>query len=147
MISRKKNKPVVQWSIAVVALLLSSCAMQPSDPPTVSESEVDSESSTTLSLPPRRDSGQRSASAVDQLLSAAASAMSSQHYDRAAALTERAIRLAAKDPRGYLSLAQIRYRQGQSDQAELLLAKARPLAGGDAAMLAAIERLSSRFSR
>ena len=59
---------------------------------------------------------------------------------------ERALRLAPQDARVYFSLAQIRYQQGQKNQAKSLAQKARALVVDDSALLASIVQFQKVFA-
>ena len=129
--------------LALGGMLLVSCGSAPTiDPP--AEVEIDEPPvDTGLRLPPRSTDKEglrleKSASAVDQLLVQANTAITEKMLGKASALVERAIRVAPQDPRAYFSLAQIRYRQGQQEQAKSLVQRARALAGNDTALLASI---------
>jgi len=94
-------------------------------------------------LIPEGGTNQSASNAIEQLLNDAKAALQNQNYERAAAHTERVIRIAPDDARGYFVLAQISYYQHQEALSHSLLAKARSLAGDDPALLAAIERFAS----
>ncbi|MDG1937315.1 MAG: hypothetical protein P8I62_00430 [Pseudomonadales bacterium] len=125
------------------SLLLVSCGSAPTIDPST-EIEIDKPPvDRGLRLPPRATDKEgmrleKSASAVDQLLVQANTAIAEKTLGKASALVERAIRVAPQDPRAYFSLAQIRYRQGQQGQAKSLAQRARALAGNDTALLASI---------
>lgn len=138
-----------QTIIISLLVLLSSCGMMPP----LDESEdikVELPDDGSLHLPPRatepNDAGGNSSSAVDQLLNQANQAIADNYPAKAAALVERAIRVAPKDPRGYFTLAQIRHRQGQSHQVAQLIHKARSLAGSDKVLLASINHFQNALS-
>jgi Tfp pilus assembly protein PilF len=83
---------------------------------------------------------QGASNAIEQLLNDANTALHQQDYGRAAALTERVIRIAPQDARGYFVLAQISYYQQQNEMSQSLLAKSRSLATHDRVLLENIER-------
>jgi tetratricopeptide (TPR) repeat protein len=125
-------------------MLITACGSVPTldvEPSVSDDTAVDVDSEDTgLRLPPRETNLQtkKSASAVDQLLVQAQSAIADESLGKASALVERAIRLAPQDARAYFSLAQVRYRQDQKGQAQSLAQKARALVVDDNALLAAI---------
>lgn len=140
--------------IVVLLLLLPACGMMPSlDSGDVKGGETGDGSIDTdggLRLPPRAPDSSHpaeGASAVDQLLAEADKALAAQDSGKAAALVERALRVAPKDPRAYFTLAQIRYRQGQRHQVALLIQKARAFASNDKALLASISRFQQSLSQ
>ena len=99
-----------------------------------------------LSLPPRKSSDASSQAAVEQLLASADQAIAEQHYGRAAALIERAIRVAPNDARAYFGLAQVHYYQSRQALSRSFLDRARALAVGDRALLKLINEFSARTS-
>lgn len=140
--------------IVVLLLLLPACGMMPpldsgdASGGVTGDGGIDTDGG--LQLPPRAvDSSHpaEGASAVDQLLAEADKALAAQDSGKAAALVERALRVAPKDPRAYFTLAQIRYRQGQRHQVALLIQKARAFASNDKALLASISRFQQSLSQ
>ena len=133
----------------IVLILLTACG---SVPTTERPSDViieDKPDDVGLRLPPRESGvqNQKSASAVDQLLVQANIAIADDYLEKASALVERAIRLAPQDGRAYFSLAQIRYQQGQKNQAKSLAQKARVLTVNDTALLASIVQFQKKFAK
>jgi tetratricopeptide (TPR) repeat protein len=66
-------------------------------------------------------------------------AIAANEMDRAAALCERALRIAPRDPQLWYRLSQIRWRQGRHDEAAGLVQRALSYAGNDAILRQALE--------
>ena len=132
---------------AVLVILLTACGVML---PKVEQAESpvsELPDEAVLRLPPRVDVQEESVSAVDQLLAGAAVAMSEHRFDQASALVERAMRVAPKDSRSYFALAQIRYKQNQLGQVEMLIRKAKSLSTHDEVLLDSIERFSNSMTK
>ena len=80
--------------------------------------------------------------AVATLLQSAENAYEHKDLERAAAFSERAIRIAPASPRAYFMLAQIRFAQAQYALSDTLLSKARSLTT-ESDLLRAIDRFAS----
>lgn len=85
--------------------------------------------------------------AIAALLQEAAVAESQGDVERAAALLERAIRVAPEDPLVWSRLAALRLRQNQGSQAEQMAAKSNRLAKGNPALKARNWRLIAEGRR
>lgn len=129
----------------LIVLMLSACGVSFYDRPSGSEANVGS-GDTQISEPPQTlhipQTKQRpsAAGAIEQLLAQSNQALADKHYERAAAMAERVIRIAPTDPRGYFALAQISHFQQQLGLSKSLLLKAESLAVNDASLAAAIEK-------
>ena len=92
------------------------------------DSSTDTEINDELQLSPRKENSEyqipKNASAVDNLLNQASEYYEKKNYEAASSLVERAIRLGPNDPRAYFSLSQVRFQQGLTVQAEILIHKA-----------------------
>ena len=146
----KKSTILISLSIVITACGSAPTIDHPSDgyPPIIDDAEKNTDvEDAGLRLPPRESNVQtkKSASAVDQLLVQAHSALAEESLGKASALVERAIRLAPQDARAYFSLAQVRNLQGQKDQAQSLAQKARALVVNDNALLGAIVQFQKGF--
>lgn len=86
--------------------------------------------------PPATTAPRPSAEATTALLQEAAAAERRGEAGRAAALLERAVRVAPDDPFPWSRLARLRLLQGQAAQAEQLAVKSNRLAGARAALRA-----------
>ena len=132
----------------IMVILVASCGTAPTVDRPMDPVVKDKSDDVGLQLPPREggQQAQKSASAVDQLLVQANTAMADSYLGKASALIERALRLAPQDARVYFSLAQIRYQQGQKNQAKSLAQKARALVVDDSALLASIVQFQKVFA-
>lgn len=132
----------------IMVILVASCGTAPTVDRRMDPVVKDKSDDVGLQLPPREggEQAQKSASAVDQLLVQANTAMADSYLGKASALIERALRLAPQDARVYFSLAQIRYQQGQKNQAKSLAQKARALVVDDSALLASIVQFQKVFA-
>ena len=92
-------------------------------------------------------SPQTSNPAVLALLDSAGQQVASGDLERAAATLERALRIDPEDAGIWHDLGELRYRQGQYQQAESLAARSNALATGDAALQARNWRLIERVRR
>ena len=137
-----------QLVILAMVIFLVSCGSAPTVERPTEPVIKDEPEDMGLKLPPREGGvqAQKSASAVDQLLVQANWAMTENYLEKASALIERALRLAPQDARVYFSLAQIRYQQGQKNQARSLAQKARALVVNDKALLASIVQFQKVFA-
>jgi cytochrome c-type biogenesis protein CcmH/NrfG len=108
----------VLWGLFVV-LALSGCASGPSDPTALVE-EIGS----------TRDAG----SAVATLLAKVETQEQQTHWERAAALLERALRIEPRNAQLWHRLAKVRLQQGRYVMAESLAQKSNALAGDDNAL-------------
>jgi tetratricopeptide (TPR) repeat protein len=108
----------VLWGLFVV-LALSGCASGPSDP-TAPVEEIGSP----------RDAG----SAVATLLAKVETQEQQAHWERAAALLERALRIEPRNAQLWHRLAKVRLQQGRYAMAESLAQKSSALAGDDNAL-------------
>lgn len=81
--------------------------------------------------PPAPEVPRAPTTATGSLLEAVDAAMAAGELDRAAALCERALRLAPRDAALWLKLATIRQRQGRSDEARGFAQRALSLAGSN----------------
>lgn len=84
-------------------------------------------------------------SAVDQLLSTANKAIADKNYNKAAALIERAVRLAPRDGRAYFGLAQVHYFRNNLSLSQSFVNKAKALAMNDNVLLSSIFDFSQRY--
>ena len=146
----KKATILISLSIVITACGSAPTIDRSSDgyPPIIDDAEKNTDvEDAGLRLPPRESNVQtkKSASAVDQLLVQAHTALAEKSLGKASALVERAIRLAPQDARAYFSLAQVRNLQGQKDQAQSLAQKARALVVNDNALLGAIVQFQKGF--
>jgi len=146
----KKATILISLSIVITACGSAPTIDRSSDgyPPIIDDAEKNTDvEDAGLRLPPRDANVQskKSASAVDQLLVQAHSAIAEESLGKASALVERAIRLAPQDARAYFSLAQVRNLQGQKNQAQSLAQKARALVVNDNALLGAIVQFQKGF--
>ncbi|MDG1292732.1 MAG: tetratricopeptide repeat protein [Pseudomonadales bacterium] len=139
--------------LTAIVMLMTACGSAPTidqaDTAASDQAEINQQAEDVgLRLPPRATSEQtkKSASAVDQLLVQAHSAIAQDALEKASALVERAIRLAPQDARAYFSLAQVRYQQGQKGQAESLAKKARALVVNDSSLSGAIAQFQKAFT-
>ena len=134
--------------IMAMIMLVASCGRVPTIDQSADPIINDKVEETGLHLPPRESGVQveKSASAIDQLLVQANTAVANNYLEKASALVERAIRFAPQDARAYFSLAQIRYQQGQKSQAKSLAQKARTLVTNDNALLASIVQFQKVFA-
>ena len=127
--SGKGPIPLRQLSMALFVLLLSACASTPgSDVEPVVEDISSSADETVVLQAPGSKAG--ADDIVSNFLVQASVHLEAGELERAAAVSERAIRLAPGDPRGYFALAQVRYHQAQFALSASLLEKARSLASG-----------------
>lgn len=137
----------VRWLALLGALLLAACASPPArDIDAVEVIDLSEPQGDHIAMPGRQLESAGS-SAVDQLLAEANAAIDGQHYERAAALIERAMRVSPYDARAYFGLAQVNFHQHRLALSESLLQKARALAANDTPLLMSIDAFSKRLAR
>ena len=132
--------PIKYFLNIVTICLLVSCAGLPDREVPVEDVGVSSSQPEMLQIPTRKS--QSGSSAVDKLLNDANDAMAAQLYNKAAALMERAIRVAPQDGRTYFALAQVHYYQNNLALSRSFLQKANALAVNDKKLSMSIERFS-----
>ncbi len=143
---RLQSLQIVAWGCL---LFLGACSsIVPHERPVpdmeIIEADRSEEGAVRMTIPSRRLEG-ASDSAVDQLLAEASAAIAAEHYERANALIERAVRVAPHDARAYFGLSQVNYHQNRVALSQSFLQKARSLAVNDKQLLMAIDKFAERL--
>lgn len=137
---------VFKYFAVIILLLLCGCTATVDrrvDSGEVEVVDISVDRSETIQLPERdKHSGD---SAVDKLLVDANRAIEEKQYAKAAAIIERAVRVAPQDGWAYYSLAQVHFYQNNVSLSQSLLSRARALADEDKELLTAIQTLSQRL--
>ena len=137
---------LVGWSCLLLLSACSSIAPPEEAVPDIEIIEADrSETEAVRITMPSRQLEGASNSAVDQLLAEASAAIAAQHYERANALIERAVRVAPHDARAYFGLSQVNYHQKRLALSQSFLQKARSLAVNDKQLLMSIDKFAERL--
>ncbi len=118
----KQQKTVSRLSAVLLVVVIAGCVG--AKPP------LESQSTPLSGIGATQNAGR----AVQNLIAKADTQQSQQHWERAAAYLERALRIRPRDARLWQRLAQLRLRQGHYAQAQSLARKSSALAQGDATL-------------